>query len=176
MAEETAQNQKILPQGKRGKQGNWVTVSGKGYNWQETDQRTTNKYDQKAEGKQTSTSKYDSKDTTKYNQEAEADGNCSKRRRKHETKKYYRKAGGKQGNQVTVRGDDYNRHETDQRTTNNYDREAEESKKAPANTTAKTPGNATRRQRQTAIVPNNGGSTKPKNTTPRRQGGSKEIG
>jgi hypothetical protein len=41
-----------------------------------------------------------------------------------------------------------------------------ESKQAPANTTVKTRANTTRRQRQTAIVPNSrGNSTKPKNTT-----------
>jgi hypothetical protein len=84
------------------RQGNRVTLSGEDYNLRELDQRTTNDYDRK----QASTRKYYGKETSECNKK-EADGNSSKRR---------------QGNRVTVNGEDYNLHESDQRTTNNYDR------------------------------------------------------
>jgi hypothetical protein len=128
------------------RQGNRVTVSREDYNLrkqastrkyygEETSEcdkegeadENTSEYDQESEeGKQASTSEYDGKDTSdtsECNEQAEADdGNCSKWRRKHVTNNYYPKAYGKQGNRVTVSRDDYNLHESDQRTTNDYDR------------------------------------------------------
>jgi hypothetical protein len=80
------------------RQGNRVTVSQDMYNLRESDQRTTNDYNRKQR-------KYYGKETSECDEEA--DGNSSKWR---------------QGNRVTVSGDDYNLRESDQRTKNNYNR------------------------------------------------------
>jgi hypothetical protein len=108
-----------------GKQGNRVTVSRDDYNLRKSDRRTTkNDYDRK----EASTRKYYGEETSECNEEGEADGNCSKWRQKHETKNYYPKADGKQGNRVTVSGDDY-LCESDQRTTNDFDRKQASTRK-----------------------------------------------
>jgi hypothetical protein len=67
-----------------------------------------NDYDRK----QASTRKYYGKETSKCNEED--DGNFTKWR---------------QGNRVTVTGDEYNLHESDRRTTNNYDRKQASTRK-----------------------------------------------
>ena len=74
------------------RQGNRVTVSREDYNLRKSDQITTNDYDRK----QASTRKYYGKETSKWDEEANT--NSSKRR---------------QGNRVTVSGDEYNLCELD---------------------------------------------------------------
>jgi hypothetical protein len=89
-------------------QGNRVTVSGDEYNLRESDKRTTNDYDRK----QAITRKYYGEETSKCDEEA--DGNCFKRR---------------QGNRVTMSGDDYNLCKSDQRNKNDCDRKQASTRK-----------------------------------------------